>query len=606
MRKRRPGRAEGHGAAPAPEVPLVPCTALLAVAFAGMAALTWQKWVDPFVDFGQLMEASREIAGGMIPFRDVALLHGPLSAGVLALLFRLFGATIATVTTFDLAVVAGLSALLFRLLSDAFGRLAATAGGLLFLFVFAFGQYTPASICNYVVPYTPEIVHGLVFGLLAVHFASRVGRTRRPADALLLGLWTGLCFLTKAEPFVAALGAAGTGLLLAVRARGQAGGRAIGVTGPFFAGLAAPPVAAFLLFLRWLPARDALRAALGPWPYVFSGEVVEVPFFRWVAGTDDAAGNFGTLILWTAVLAALFGGAAWWARRIPPGRSAAAFYAAAGLLVAALAATLSSPLWLEVSRPLPLLLGAALLVELGRTRREEESPGSRPFVGIPLAVFGLLLLLKTQLAARLYHYGQFLSMPGFILVAALLVAVIPAEIDRRGGSGRPFRFLAHALLALLCTTAVLRTRAFMETRTCTVAAAANRFVADGRGCVLEEVRAALAAAARPGQTLAVLPEGSLLNFLTGLSRPTPFGTLMPIEARLYGEGAILAAFERRPPDWVVLVQKDTSEFGPRFFGRDYLASLGAFVAEGYEPVSRWGDEPFTDGGFGAKLLRRKN
>ncbi len=54
-----------------------------------MAAWTWRKWVDPFVDFGQQMEISREVSLGSVPYRDVALLHGPLSAGFQALLFRL-------------------------------------------------------------------------------------------------------------------------------------------------------------------------------------------------------------------------------------------------------------------------------------------------------------------------------------------------------------------------------------------------------------------------------------------------------------------------------------------------------------------------------------
>jgi hypothetical protein len=602
---RRPARTAPRS--PEPETRLSPAlpTTLLSAAFVAMTAFTWRKWVDPFVDFGQAMEIAREVAEGRVLYRDVALLHGPFSAGLDALLFRIFGPTIATVTTFNLLVIAGLTALLYRLLEDAFDRLAATVGGLLFLLVFAFGQYTPASITNYVAPYTPEIVHGLALGLLAVFFSSRAGRTGNPTDAGLAGLFTGLSFLTKAEIFVAALGGAVAGILLASRTARRSGGHPGRLALLFAGGLTVPPVGAFLLFLRWLDAGTARHAVLGPWPQLIGGAVSSAPFYRWVAGTDDVWGNLGALLLWAGALLAVFLGAAIWARRIRSGKIPVGFYAAAGLLVAGLATTVGRTEWLEISRPLPLLLAAAILFDVVRFRRAGPAGVPASFARIPLAAFGLLLLLKTPLASRLYHYGQFLSMPGFLFAAGLLVTVIPSAISSRGGNGRVFRHLAVVFLALLVGTALYWTKTFTSLKTCRAGSGANRFDADERGCFFESVRLRLAAASRPGDTLAVLPEGSLLNVLTALPRPTRFGTLMPFEARLYGEDAILHAFEERPPAWVVLVQKDTSEYGPRFFGRDYLRGLGTFIGQGYRPVARWGAEPFTGVEFGVKLLQRK-
>jgi hypothetical protein len=195
-------------------------------------------------------------------------------------------------------------------------------------------------------------------------------------------------------------------------------------------------------------------------------------------------------------------------------------------------------------------------------------------------------------------------MPGLLFAAAVLVTAIPLAVDRSGGNGRAFRHLAVVFLALLVGKALFMTRAFTALKTCRVGSGADRFDADGRGCLLEGVRGELASLARPGQTLAVLPEGSLLNVLTGLSRPTPFGTLMPFEAHLYGDDTIRGAFEEHSPDWVVLVHKDTSEYGPRFFGRDYLKGLGTFLTQRYTPVARWGAEPFAGKEFGIKLLKR--
>jgi hypothetical protein len=608
MRKRRPGRAEGHGAAPAPEVPLALCAALLGFAFAGMAALTWQKWVDPFVDFGQQLEISREVSLGRVLYRDVTSFHGPLSPHLQAALFLLFGPSIRTIVAFNLLVVATLALVLFRLLEVVAGRFAATGATLFFLVVFAFGQYTPASTYNYVAPYTPEIVHGLLLGLLAVLFAARTARSGKALDASLAGLSAGLCFLTKAETFAAALGAAAAALGAVVFARRRRGEHWVGLAAAFKAGLLLPAAVAFLLFLTALSPGDALLAALGPWPAVLSGKAADLALYRWVAGTADVAGSLASVAAWLAFFAGSFGLAALWAHRIRPHEASIGFILVFGGVGLYLATTWQSPLWFEAARPLPVLLAAAvawLLLRPGGYLRGGgvDAPG---VTRLSLAVFAFLLLLKTPLAARVYHYGQFLSMPGALLIAAALLGPAANAVGGAGGNTRLFRVVAAGALGLFAAVALVRTIAMGATRTCAVAEGANAFFTGSRGCLLEEVRRDLVSRAKPGQTLAVLPEGGMLNFLTGLRKPTRFTTLMPTEVTVWGEDAITEEFRKHPPDWVVLVQKDTSEFGPRFFGRDYLAGLGAFVAEGYEPVARWGDEPFSDRGFGVKLLKRKS
>ena len=42
---------------------------------------------------------------------------------------------------------------------------------------------------------------------------------------------------------------------------------------------------------------------------------------------------------------------------------------------------------------------------------------------------------------------------------------------------------------------------------------------------------------------------------------------------------MLEAFQRDPPDWVVLVHRDGSEFGARFFGVHYARSLDRWIKQ---------------------------
>ena len=90
-------------------------------------------------------------------------------------------------------------------------------------------------------------------------------------------------------------------------------------------------------------------------------------------------------------------------------------------------------------------------------------------------------------------------------------------------------------------------------------------------------------------TLAVLPEGVMLNYLTRRTNPTGIVNFMPPELIVFGERRILAAFAKSPPDFIALTHKDTREYGVGTFGRGYARDLYAWVVRNYQPVRLFGD-----------------
>ena len=111
----------------------------------------------------------------------------------------------------------------------------------------------------------------------------------------------------------------------------------------------------------------------------------------------------------------------------------------------------------------------------------------------------------------------------------------------------------------------------------------------------------------PGDgTLAVLPEGVMINYLLRRKTSLPYLTMLPSDVATFGEDELLAALQRAPPDYVALVHRDTSEMGPRFFGRDYGQRTLAWIGERYVSAGGVGDPPLQPGSaFGIRVLRRK-
>jgi hypothetical protein len=134
----------------------------------------------------------------------------------------------------------------------------------------------------------------------------------------------------------------------------------------------------------------------------------------------------------------------------------------------------------------------------------------------------------------------------------------------------------------------------------------DAFVADVRGRSLEVARRLVEEIVPRNATLAVLPEGLMLNYLTRRPNPGPYTSLMPPEMAMFGDADISADIQANPPDYVALVHRDTSEYGVPLFGRDYGQAVASWIRQHYDEVVLVGDRPLENpAGFGILLLRRR-
>jgi len=132
----------------------------------------------------------------------------------------------------------------------------------------------------------------------------------------------------------------------------------------------------------------------------------------------------------------------------------------------------------------------------------------------------------------------------------------------------------------------------------------DRFLSDARGRLVESARRTIDARLDSDAELLVLPEGVLLNYLTRRASPTPYVNFMPPELAFFGEETMLEALRANPPELVALVHKDTSEYGFRFFGRDYGLELMRWLEANYRRGQLIGSQPFVDERFGIVLYER--
>ena len=241
-------------------------------------------------------------------------------------------------------------------------------------------------------------------------------------------------------------------------------------------------------------------------------------FYRDLTGTANVAGNVKEILGWLVRYALIFVPAAAAAFALPrrirnwPWLPPVVFALVGGIL----AAKWRSIEWLSAARPLPVLIiaiGLASAIEFVKKRQNNRETVPL-IVRLTMLVFSFALLGKMILNVRIYHYGFALAMPASLLMITALLCWIPSAINNRGGRGGVFCAAAFAALAVTSFVYLHWQQLIFSGKTYPVSKGADRIMADPSGQFVNLTLDVIASQVKTNETLTVLPEGIMLNYLS--------------------------------------------------------------------------------------------
>ena len=463
---------------------------------------------------------------------------------------------------------------------------------------------------NFVTPYSHEATHGFLVCLALVPALGRWMARPGAARAVLPGLLLGLAAVLKAEILLAAaVVTVAAALIGGMRGRSRLAPSALAWAG----GAAFPTLAFWAFFAAAMPILPALECACRGWLGAV-GPARNVDGFLQGSylGLDQPGVHLlqhaVAVMLAAAVLAGL-AGAAWAVDRL--GRTPA------GVLVAVVSAGgclwlgLRGIAWEETGR---CLLGLCLLylvfswATLLRRRRAGEDRLSDA-LRVLVAALSAALMARMVLNGRIHHFGFYQAALAGMLVPAVMIGEMPGRL----GLGPRGRATLGALTVLLLGSGagllVARSQAMLRQRTFAVGDGADRFYTmppdiEATGALVkyfsEELRRRGA-----GQSLVVLPEGEMINYLARM--PSPVAPFFFFSAATQGarEGEIMGQLRAHPPDWILVISRDLREYGIERYGD--LPGHGKMIVDWTR--SRWhvadslGGDPLDDRQRGGVLLR---
>lgn len=575
-----------------------------------MAIISWQKWEDLIVEFGQQAYVPWQLSEGQVLYRDIFYLYGPLSSYLHALLFKIFGPGILVLALFNMGLIVGLTIILYQLFRNLSDTRTANFICLTFLGVFAFGQYQRGGNYNFVCAYAYELPHGIFLSFLALLQFKKYLDHPSVKNMSILGLLTGLVFLTKPEVFFAEVTAIGAGL--ALRLYFKKPPNLIKSLTSFVGGMTLPPLA-FIIFQSFMmPVAESVRSIFRPYMFLSNSDLRAMPLYKWIMGFNEPWTNLSIMFLYFLLFTLALFLIYLVNRTLNPSiqKYFFGFSVTTCLLIAYAIFSAPNVPWLSLGRPLPLfmmVLGTALLIRILKQRSESSPQTLGQFV---LVVFSLILLLKMILNTHVYHYGFALALPATLVLVSFMVYELPLRLQPVLGSCRFYRSVMITLVLVFVGYHAWFASLIYKLK--------NYPVSEGRDLVIDYDRdfnnrgEAMNMAVNyinkniPAETgFVTFPDVIMLNYLTRRRSPISDITLNPGVWVLVGDEAVLRRLEKASPAYIIYVDRDFSFFGLNKFGKDFAQRIDKWIKNHYTLQVQFGATPFSGEGFGIQILRKK-
>ena len=582
-----------------------------------MALISWLKWHDLLIDFGEQVYVAWRLSEGEVLYKDIIYGYGPLSSYTHALLFKIFGPGINVLVGFNLLVVTGLSVLIYFLFKKLANSLTGFLCAFVFLTLFAFAQYQGGGNYNFICSYVYSLPHGVALSFLALFFFLKFLESFQPKYLAISGGVVGLVYWTKMEVFVALSFSLLLGLLTSWIQR-QLGKRELVREALItLATFMVPVILFYLYFLTKMPLKEVFLTL--PSPFSFLGQVGSLKQFQlnqWILGFDQPVSNLLKLFQYFFVLITILGLVIGVDSLLS--NSSKHIKQIALLFSVALAGLLYviSPQipWLYLGRPLPLislLITGYYAVRLARSLKNNQETGNDLFLMV-FSLFSTMILLKMILNTHIFHYGFALALPATLLVIFTILFLIPEHFNTLRKSRGFYKAVSLTLILFFVYAHVRLEYQVSQFKTLPVSQGRDLILdydpmLESRGVIVNQTLDYLKQKLQPGIEIATVPYGSMINYLSRHPHPLPILNFNPYNVTLFGEESYLKSLQNASSPYILLVHGDTGILmkGKRFFGKDYGGKAFSWIMQNYTLEQQFGETPFSKNGFGIQILKRR-
>jgi hypothetical protein len=569
--------------------------------------ISWTKWGSLIIDTFRDLHVCEMILGGNLLYRDIAYEFGLLPPYLLSLACLVGGVKVGTFVTIGIAATVLLVILVYKTARLFMSRVESLLAGMSYLLVFAFGIYMYHGIFNTVLPYSSATLFFVLCVVAGLYAFLRFVLTSRAKHLWRWWVFMLLAFLCRLDMALFCWVAFALGLGVACWKREscpirrlQSGAIVISV-----------PLVAAGIYGTYLIAAHALHGFMGFTIGIMSAAPDNL-FAQLLLGWDyEHIRTVGLSFLYQVGCAAILAFASqklrksWQEGEIRP----AGLYGSVALIF--MVFVFAGPYLLNGDvqyRCVPLLLLIMLCISLSVALKGRNT--ARNSALCTLVLVTTALVIRILMAVSPMSYGFILGITA-VVVFYIFFFVTLRNVWTVVWSDFPGSLYGALILAffIFITTGYLRVTYFAYTHR------VYRIESD-RGTVsswnddtsrkLGEAIRYLVASTKASDKVVAFPEYGAINFLSNRRDPLNIGCAYhPLLFQMLGDDEMIARCEREKIDYLVLMQRETGEYGKSRFGQDYAIRFYEWMLKNYTVVKQIGPYPFTSGEFGIAIFQKK-
>lgn len=584
--------------------------AIITLTFISMVKLSWLKCGDLIVDAGREMYVPLQLLSGRVLYRDIVYPYGLFSPYLNAIIFKVFGVTINSLAVSGI-ITAFLSAILVYRISRFFlGVFFSMFTTLTFLTVFAFGNYMYYGNYNFILPYSYASIHSLLFSLFALYLFFKLLEKQSSRYKYGVAMFVFLCLISKVEIGLFL----GITILSTIIILGIAGKDFVTMRINSFVCVILPGIlAAGIYGFFWIISGDRIQRSNMLDTYIYCLQL-DKTFTANLSGFSNAGGNvylmFKSFFLYIILcLWFLAGGLA--SAKIVKIRSLLlskiVYYCFGFFVMLAGFIFVKKHFSFELQyRSLPFIYLISGIISFISFLKSNYTPAKLRIFS--LSLFSFLCALRMLLSLYPGHYGFYILVPGLTIYYTFFFAIMPKIIKEN--TVKSFFYLGFIIVfTAFIVNYFLTSRSIYSSR--------NLKVVSERGSLYvhnndRERRCAqlidyLSNNTAKDDTVVVLPEGVMINFLSSRGNPLYSYMYLPWDFQKKGlEDDIVDDMQRKKVNYVVLLQRPVEEYGSyHAFGIDYGVRLWQYIKENYVLHRQFGPFPYTTADFGIAVFKAR-
>lgn len=444
------------------------------------------------------------------------------------------------------------------------------------------------------------------------------------------GLSTGIVFLTKAEIFLALSISMMSGYYFFISSKIQKHSKNILQIIIFLIGFFAPITFFYNYLSHHLGSKNTFIGLLGAWPYIISGKVANLDYYRELQGTKNLSKNICDMVI--GLFSIMFAmSAALLISFSMRNRKKNGFYIAIAVILLVASAKMNSSKipWLIDGPPLPLLMLAiiSILIIFIQKHNGDEKIETKLKIYIILCLFSFILLFKIIFNIRFKMYGIFLAMPGIVAIVIYYLYLLPSSLLKMNNKYNVniYRNIIVIIIILNIVSLLKTTIINYNKITFDIGRPPNIFKAYNPELIHSEDKLlSLKAQTTLGikifmekareiipqtSSFVVIPEGVMLNFLLRQPNPTPYINFVPPELVMFGEKNIIQKSNESNIDYVIIVHYELPTiYNVNYYGKDanYGSEIMKWIEENYSTKEIIMNDPMKEEWkFGIKIMERK-